>query len=278
MKPRRAFAGPAATSRARAWNWAWAGVLLGGLATLVVAAPASWLARGLDQATGGRLLIADARGTVWRGSGVLVLTGGPDSRDASSLPGRLVWRLQPGLGGVRVEAEQACCLNGTMRLLLRPGIGRWRAELLPSPGWIGQWPGALLGGLGTPWNTLQLGGLLRLQSTGLVAESVQGRLQLSGQAQLELQGLTSRVSTLASLGSYRLQIEATPASGPGTAQLSLTTLEGALRLQGNGQWSASGLRLRGDAQAATPADEAALGNLLNIIGRRQGARSVISIG
>jgi general secretion pathway protein N len=37
------------------------------------------------------------------------------------------------------------------------------------------------------------------------------------------------------------------------------------------------LRFRGEATAAE-GDEGALDNLLNIIGRRQGARSVISIG
>jgi general secretion pathway protein N len=38
------------------------------------------------------------------------------------------------------------------------------------------------------------------------------------------------------------------------------------------------VRFRGEARAATEADEAALNNLLNIIGRRNGAVSVISIG
>jgi general secretion pathway protein N len=38
------------------------------------------------------------------------------------------------------------------------------------------------------------------------------------------------------------------------------------------------VRFTGAARAASPADEAALSNLLNIIGKRDGARSVISIG
>lgn len=278
---RRSLA-PAPAAPSRLTVWAAIGVLIGALAALLLFAPAAWLAGGLGQATGGRLLIADARGTVWRGSGVIVLTGGADSRDASALPGRLGWRLSPSFAGgpaLRFDAEQACCLNGTMTLLLRPGFGRWVLELMPAPGWIGQWPGAWLGGLGTPWNTLQLGGQLRLQSRGLSAETVQGRLRLAGGAELELQGLSSRLSTLPTLGSYRLQISADPAGGQGGAQLTLSTLEGALQLSGNGQWATGGgLRLRGEARAATPGDEAALGNLLNIIGRRQGARSVISIG
>ena len=59
--------------------------------------------------------------------------------------------------------------------------------------------------------------------------------------------------------------------------LAAATLSGALRLSAQGQWAATGLRLRGEATAA-PGSERALDNLLNIIGRRQGARSVFAIG
>lgn len=259
-------------------RWAVAGAVLGGLLALVLFAPAAWLANGLGRVTDGRLLLADARGTVWQGSAVLVLTGGPESRDASALPGRLAWRLSPSLAGgpgLALRAEQACCLNGVVTLLARPGLGRLVLELLPVPGGLGQWPSAWLAGLGTPWNTLQLGGRLRLQSPGLRAETVQGRWRLNGTAEVELQGLSSRLSTLPMLGSYRLRLDADPSGG---AALNLSTLEGALQLSGSGQWHAGGLRLRGEARAATPGDETALANLLNIIGRRQGARSVISIG
>ena len=62
-----------------------------------------------------------------------------------------------------------------------------------------------------------------------------------------------------------------------TARLDVQTLSGALLLQGNGQWVGGRLRFAGDAQAA-PGNEEALANLLNIVGRRQGARSVITIG
>ena len=267
-----------AGSSPSARRWAVAGALIGGLLALALFAPAAWLADALGRATDGRLMLADARGTVWRGSAVLVLTGGPDSRDASALPGRLAWRLSPsftGGPGFALRAEQACCLNGVMTLLARPGFGRLVLELLPVPGGIGQWPSAWLAGLGTPWNTLQLGGQFRLQSPGLRAETVQGRWRLNGMAEVEVQGLSSRLSTLPVLGSYRLRLDAEPNGG---AALTLSTLEGALQLSGNGQWHAGGLCLCGEARAAMPGDEMALANLLNIIGRRQGARSVISIG
>jgi len=59
--------------------------------------------------------------------------------------------------------------------------------------------------------------------------------------------------------------------------LQLSTLDGALQLTGSGQWVGSRLHFSGEASAA-PDRETALANLLNIIGRRTGARSIITIG
>ena len=74
-------------------RWALGGALAGALLALAAFPPAAWLAGQLADATARRLLLADARGTVWNGHAVLVLTGGVDSRDAAALPGRLHWRL-----------------------------------------------------------------------------------------------------------------------------------------------------------------------------------------
>ncbi|TMH34479.1 MAG: type II secretion system protein N [Betaproteobacteria bacterium] len=263
-------------SRSAAARWGAGGAALGIIVGAIAFAPAAWLANGVASATGQRLLLAEARGTVWSGSAVPILTGGPGSRDAAALPGRVEWTL--GLKGLGFElrARQACCLNGTVALRLRPGLGRIAVTLVPPAGWVGQWPSAWLSGLGTPFNTLQLGGSVRLVSPGLTFESVEGRWRVAGRADLEIVGASSRLSTLDSLGSYRLTLAGDP-QNPGVSQLTLTTLEGALQLSGAGSWTAGGVRFRGEARADA-ADEAALSNLLNIIGRRDGARSVISIG
>jgi general secretion pathway protein N len=265
--------------RPRSLRWAIAGAALGVVFALVVFAPAAWLADAVADATRQRVLLADARGTVWSGDAVAVLTGGPDSRDASALPGRLRWTL--GFAGTAIElrTEHACCLNGTVVLRVKPGFGRVTTTLLPSPGWTAQWPSALLNGLGTPFNTMQLGGTIRLSSPGLAVESVQGRVRFDGRADIELLQAASRLTTLDPLGSYRFTLTGNPAQAGGAAQLHLATEEGALVLQGDGVWEpAGGFRFRGEARAASPDDAAKLSNLLNIIGRRQGARSVISIG
>jgi general secretion pathway protein N len=278
-------------SQGQAHRWAIGGVLVGGCVAVVAFAPATWLAHSVAQASQGRMLLSDARGTVWNGSAVPVLTGGPGSVDASSLPGRLAWEVNwrwqstPGGGpGWVVELNHACCLNGPQALVLQPGWGRLTAQVRgPAPhraaeagAWFGQWPSQWLSGLGTPWNTLQLGGATRLTFSAATLERTQGRWNFQGLAQIDSIAVSSRVSPLPVLGHYRLTLSNDP-SNLGSTLLSVSTVEGALQLNGSGKWDASGLRFRGDARAL-PADEAVLSNLLSIIGRREGSRSVISIG
>ena len=257
-------------------RWIVGGAALG-LAVVVVAfAPAAWLAAAVQSATESRLVLADARGTVWSGSAVPVLTGGAGSRDAASLPGRMSWTLGLDGAALALRARHACCINGELRLRLVPGFGRVRVELPAVQGPIGQWPAAWLAGLGTPWNTLQPSGSMQLSSSGLVLDYVQGRWRLEGRAELALNSMASRVSTLDVLGSYRLSVDG-GSGGADVATLQLGTTSGALLLSGSGQFVASKLRFTGQASAA-PGSETVLNNLLNIIGRRQGALSVITIG
>ena len=265
--------------RGAAVRWAIAGVLVGLVVGLVLFAPAAWLAKAVASATNQRLVLADARGTIWSGSAVPILTGGADSRDASYLPGRLEWTLSPRLYGVEVAARQDCCINGTLKLQIRPGFGRIKATYAPPPGAgnvVGQWPSAWLGGLGTPWNTLQLGGTARIASPGFSIEQVEGRWRLDGKLDLELEAVSSRLTTLETLGSYRVTLTGGASENSATL-LSLTTTDGPLQLIGSGTWGPAGVKFRGEARSAA-VDEAALSNLLNIIGRRDGARSIISIG
>ncbi len=280
------------------------GIALGAAVALVAFAPAAWLAAAVNDATGKRLLMADARGSVWSGSAVMVLTGGADSRDASALPGRLNWQVGLQGAGLSVRARQDCCLQGELLLRLVPGWSGFRIEL-PSAGLptaaatasapavnnpavnnpaistvVGQWPASWLVGLGTPWNTMQPSGVLQLSSTGLVAEQAQGQWRFKGNAVLALDGMASRMSTLDTLGSYRLSLNGDGAQGD-SARLQLSTTRGALQLSGDGQvlqvGAATKVRFKGQASAAA-GSEAALGGLLNVIGQRQGALSVISIG
>jgi len=114
-----------------------------------------------------------------------------------------------------------------------------------------------------------------LQTQALALEWNAGALHLQGQLQLDALDMRTSLSPLRPVGSYRLQLHAPADASP--AQLTLSTLEGALQLQGSGQWHPGRLQLDGEARAA-PGHEDALANLLNILGRRDGARSILHVG
>lgn len=263
-------------ARGASARWSIWGAVIGVLIGTVIFAPATWLASAVAWGSGQRFLLAEAKGSVWNGSALAVLTGGPGSRDAATLPGRLSWQIRPSWNRLELRLRQACCLERDLVVTIKPGLGRFEVVLPSSAQAIGQWPAAWLAGLGTPFNTMQLGGALRLTSTGMTLESVQGRWRVVGGLDFDLLGVSSRLSTLDTLGSYRFSVRGGAASGD-TATLTLDTLEGALRLTGSGQWAGARVRFRGEASAAE-GQESALNNLLNIIGRRQGSQSVISIG
>jgi general secretion pathway protein N len=251
------------------WAWALAGALLGLLLAVLVNAPARWLTTLVQQGLGERLVFEDARGTVWSGSARLRLTGGAGSLDAATMPGRLTWLLRPSWGTLQADLNADCCLQQAWQWRLQP---RWAGFKLTLADSHSQWPAQWLTGLGTPWNTLQVEGQLNLSTQALVIESAAGRTLLTGYAELDALHLSSRLSTLKPMGSYRVTL-----TGGATPTLGIATLEGALQLSGNGQWVANKLHFQGVA-SATPERLDALSNLLNIVGRRDGARSIIKIG
>ena len=259
-------------------RWALGGTLAGAVLGMVAFAPARWAAWAVMQASEGRVVLGQAQGTVWSGRARVTLTGGPGSRDALTLPGPLDWRLGWAGTAARLVLHHPETMPAPVALQFQPNLTGGALSLPQRPGAdaapLVQWPAAWLAALGTPWNTLQPSGQLRLSSPGATLQWGQGRWRLEGSVVLEAADMASRLSTLNRLGSYRALI-----AGAGTdgATLQLGTLDGALQLSGTGQWSGGRLQLRGEARAA-PGQEAALQNLLNLIGRRDGARSVISIG
>jgi general secretion pathway protein N len=251
------------------WGWATLGALLGLLITLVWFAPAVWLASAVASATAGQVQLVDARGTAWTGSARLVLAGGAGSRDRAALPGRLDWQLRPAWGGFGVQVSADCCTPAPVQARVSTTLRGVSVQLSDASS---QWPAGLLAGLGTPWNTLQAEGSLLLATQGVTLAWFEGRLTLGGRTELQALGMSSRLSTLQPMGSYRVTLTGGP-----TPLLELSTIQGSLQLSGTGHWVGPRLRFEGVASAA-PEHEAALANLLNIIGRRNGARSIITLG
>ena len=102
--------------------------------------------------------------------------------------------------------------------------------------------------------------------------SLAGFERVSGRAELTVRDAATRLTPLRPVGSYRLTVE-----GGALPDLRLETLQGGLQLSGSGQWVGERLRFTGEARAQ-PGTEAALDNVLNIIGRRAGTRALISLG
>jgi general secretion pathway protein N len=255
--------------QATPWRWALAGVLLGLTLSMVLFAPARWVSSLVRQASQGQVLLVEARGTVWTGSARVTFTGGVGSQDSATLPGRLAWTFAPALAGANLKLNADCCMQQAWAMQLRP---RWNGLQLRLADAQSQWPARLLSGLGTPWNTVQPQGALHLSTQGLTLAWAAGRLLLTGAAELDAMNMSSHLSTLRPMGSYRFSLK-----GGTPVTLALTTLQGSLQISGSGQWVGGQLRFNGEASAA-PQHEAALSNLLNLIGRRNGARSIIKVG
>lgn len=262
----------------RARRWAVGGTVLGLAVAVVAWAPAAWLASTCAAMTHERLLLADARGSVWNGSARVILSPGAGGKDASELPERLGWKLRPawvdGGLGLRLTLDQSCCVAPDSPLTLRLGTSRMTLRLpdaTPERPWI-RWPASWLAGLGTPWNTVAPDGLLAFSAQGFVVDAQDKTVKVRGIAQVELRDFSSRLSQLSPLGSYRMNL----IGGGAEPQLMLRTDQGPLQLSGQGHLGARP-QFRGEATPA-PGSEAALANLLNIIGRREGARSIISVG
>jgi len=76
-------------------------LLLTASIALIAFAPATWLDRRVGEATGGRLRLSDAEGTVWRGRGAIV-----DAHGTWRIP--IAWRIAPTAllrGAVDIELE-----------------------------------------------------------------------------------------------------------------------------------------------------------------------------
>ena len=241
-------------------------------ATALVMAPAQWVASAIAQATGDRIVLAEATGSVWQGQASVVLSPGQDAGIARiGLPEALSWQLSPWrllAGTIDLTLTHPSAL--LQPLQLRADL-TGRVELLATTARL---PAALLAGLGAPFNTIKPGGVISLAWQRL--EIHRGRMQ--GDVVGEWQFATSALTTVAPFGNYRLLAEG---GFPGT-RLTLSTLAGPLELVGDGtideQWN---FRFAGRARAFSGVDastRAQLAGLVLLLGRREGDSAILSFG
>ena len=243
------------------------------LATVLMVAPAQWAAGYVNSVTNRRVELAEASGTIWNGSAIVVLAS-PAETGASraSLPERLSWRLNPWalLGGqVDLQLTHPSALAQPLTINA-PLFGR---TLTLGPTTL-RLPASLLVGLGAPWNTVRPGGILTVSWDRMRVEPGRWQGSINGEWQLASSALTP----VSPMGHYRVQ---TNGVWPGT-QLELLTISGPLELKGNGTINEGGrLRFTGRAQAMAGTDpgvKAQLTGLISLLGRRDGEGSLLNFG
>ena len=200
--------------------------LLGAYAIgLVATAPATLLDTALRNASEGRLRLAEARGTLWSGTGQI------DARDAlrrTSVAKPVAWRFVP---------QSLLRARAMFEIGTEDSSRRFAVTLAPSRIEIADaevsFPAELLGLAVPKLSPLRLTGELTLRAARL---SIAGRGGVQGSATLQWRAAGSALTPVAPLGDYDLHLE-----GDGSAvRASLRTHEGPLWLEGSGSWSPGG--------------------------------------
>lgn len=262
--PAKPVAGRAATRSGGLWALLGAGC--GAVVATVLWAPASWLAWGVQYASQGKVELLNPSGTVWHGEAALVLAAGHSGRDRLTLPSRVQWRWQwQWQQGPQLAIASPCCT--TQPVAVRVG---WRGVQLPAGGL--QLPMAWLQGLGAPWNTLGLRGVLAVHWQDMRWARTNAQWGLQGALEVQARHVATTLTTLPDVGSYRLRI--TTGAQP---TLALDTLRGALVLEGQGRWRSGRFQFQGEGRAQ-PEQAAALANLLTLLGNKQGNTTKIRWG
>lgn len=230
-------------------------------ATLVCLMPAAWITPQFAKATQGHVNLIEPSGSLWHGSATLVLAAGKDTGAGTLLPGRVQWSTAfwPLLTGrLSMRMRQTPAMPEAIEVAAAP-----RAATV-SAGEIAV-PAALLAGLGAPFNTLDPHGAVRVAWTPW---RVLGQ-RAYGQLVITLTDMTSRVSPVKPLGSYRVAFQ----SQGDSSTIELSTLKGPLMLTGQGTIAANATSFHGQASAAPEARDN-LAGLLNVIGRPTGNGAV----
>jgi len=223
--------------------------------TLVVMMPAAWITPQFAKATQGHVNLVQPSGSLWHGSATLVLAAGRDSGAGTLLPGRVQWdtAFWPLLTGrLSMRMRQTPAMPDPIEVDAAPRTAT------VSSGEIAV-PAALLSGLGAPFNTLDLQGAVRLAWTPwrLLGSRAYGQLVVT------LTDMSSRVSPVKPLGSYRVALQ----SQGNSSTIDLSTLQGSsLLLSGHGTITANSSSFHGQASATEAASEN-LAGLLNLLGR-----------
>jgi general secretion pathway protein N len=189
---------------------------------LIVTAPATLVDAGLQRASDGQLRLAEAQGTVWSGSGQI------EVRDASGQSGvakSLTWRFLPETllrGHLVCEVELDRSAKPFPVTVSLSGIHLADADI--------SLPATVLGLAVPKLAPLDLTGdvLIRVPRMSVMRDGA-----LDGTATVQWRDAASTLSPVSPLGNYEVRID-----GDGrTIHAYLRTIDGTLRLEGQGSWT-----------------------------------------
>lgn len=213
--------------------------------SLLVLAPSSLMGYMLERASGGQLMLARTQGSLWQGTGILLLKNASGIRSL----GAYRWQLQPWQAAMQLQAGA----YEPMKLRLHPLLARLDIDHLRL-----DLPAALFEVAAPQLHPYRLQGALQAHADHVELDA-RGML---GQITVDWLHAASGLSPIAPLGDYRIVLH-----GDGQKlEASLDTQGGKLQLQARGHLDpVHGVQINGTAQAAAGAEEE-LNELLHYIG------------
>jgi general secretion pathway protein N len=207
--------------------------------------------------------VSDARGTLWKGSARATLRTPQDPSPRSAPWGpveleRVEWRFRPlRLAAGRLAFDVEAAAKGIeARARLERGISTTELRDLEARG-----EAAALSLVAPLVGTWQPQGAITVTAPALAWDGD----ELRGEARAEWRGAAVALSQVRPLGSYRAELRG--AGGP--AKVTLTTIEGPLRLAGDGTLTPQGrFAFSGEARGEGPAGPS-LEPLLDLMGPRR---------
>jgi general secretion pathway protein N len=188
---------------------------------LIVTAPATLIDARLQQASDGRLRLAESSGTLWSGTGQVEVR---DANRQSGIAKSIAWRVRPAYllrGKLQYEVELDHAVKHFPVTISASTLEVADADINLSAAALS---------LGVPkLGPLGLTGDMLLH----VARLTIGRGSIRGNATLQWQGAGSAFTRVSPLGNYELRVEGDGAQ----VQASLGTLQGPLQLEGLGSWA-----------------------------------------
>ena len=240
--------------------WIGLGLILGGFVWMysLPAEDAAWVVAEWSQQ---KILLANPVGTIWNGSAELGLANAQG--DIQFWPKRIRWNLGLSKNGLELSGYD------------NAGGGPWVLDfgvqaLTVQAGRV-RWPARFLWGLGVPFTTLGIDGVMDTRWTATKLFYTPPVLRQSWRVEGTAQAVSARISSVNPLGDYRVKVEWGALGGV----MNLETIQGPLLLSGQGRWQGNGFHFDGTASAVDNQINS-LAGLLGILGQKQGNISHLS--